>query len=324
MGDAATASRGWSGRSAAILVWVAAAVVSVLFMTLHVRGSLAFAMELRSTQLLAILQVGVAVAVSTVLFQTITGNRILSPSIMGLDALYLFCQTALVFVLGGVGYAMLDRGWKFGGEIAAMMAMSLVLFLPLLRRRSEMMLMILAGVVLGIMFRSLSSLMARLVDPNAFAVVQGASFARFGNVDPGLLALTLPLILGGCLFAWRARHVLDVLSLGRDAAVGLGVNWERWVTTLLLLVAALTACATALVGPLAFLGLLVVALAERLCQTRRHAVLLPAAAGMAILVLAGAQTLGRAGLGGGATVSVIVEFAGGLVFLALLFSRRGA
>ena len=305
------------------LIWLAAAAMALLFLTLHLRGNLGFAIQLRLTQLAAIIQVATAVAVSTVIFQTITGNRILSPSIMGLDALYLFCQTALVFALGGVGFAALPPGLKFAGEVTALMALSLLLFLPMLRRRSEMMLMILTGVVLGLLFRSLTSLMARLIDPNEFAVVQGASFASFSAIDGRLLLLTFPVVVTGCAIAWRQRHLLDVLALGRDAAIGLGVDWQRAVTGFLLLVAALTACATALVGPLAFLGLLIVAMAERLCRTRRHAVLLPAATGIALLVLTGAQALGRVGIGGGATISVIVEFVGGIVFLILLFSRRG-
>ena len=47
---------------------------------------------------------GVAIAYSTVIFQTITHNRILTPSIMGLDSLYLLVQTVVIFFLGSKSY----------------------------------------------------------------------------------------------------------------------------------------------------------------------------------------------------------------------------
>ncbi|MDP3523316.1 MAG: iron chelate uptake ABC transporter family permease subunit, partial [Hoeflea sp.] len=82
-------------------------------MTVNLRGDLWFAMELRSVRLLALMQVALSVALSTLVFQTITGNHILTPSIMGMDALYILIQTSLVFALGGLGYAGLHAEAKF-------------------------------------------------------------------------------------------------------------------------------------------------------------------------------------------------------------------
>ncbi|GLS32883.1 iron complex transport system permease protein [Mesorhizobium albiziae] len=289
-------------------------------MFVGLRGNLAFALELRAVRLLALVQVGVAIAVSTVVFQTVTANWILTPSIMGLDALYLFCQTALVFVFGGLGFASLDPRLKFFGEVALMTTLTLALLLPMLRRRFDIGLLLLTGVVLGVLFRSLSTLLARLIDPNEFAVVQAASFADFNAVRSDLLAVGLVLTSIGAVIAWRTRHTLDILALGADSAVGLGVNRSRTVAALLLLVAALVAVSTALVGPVTFLGLLVVALAERIVNSRRHPLLLPAAALTAIIVLVGGQMLLQHGLGGVSTLGVVIEFVGGAVFLVMLLA----
>ncbi|MGK6311546.1 iron chelate uptake ABC transporter family permease subunit [Neorhizobium sp. DT-125] len=297
---------------------LAALLCVAAFMTIGLRGNLGFVLGLRAAKLAALLQVSVSIAVSTVIFQTVTGNRILTPSIMGLDALYLFGQILLVFLLGGMGYAALDPQFKFGGEVLVLMALATGLLLPMLRRRVDMGLMLLAGVIFGVLFRSLHSLLARLIDPNDFAVVQGASFANFNDVRTDLLVFAAALTLVGAAIAWRARHVLDIVALGPDAATGLGVAWARTVTGLLLLVSALVAVSTALVGPVAFLGLLVVAVAERLVDTRRHAVLLPATALMAVFILVGGQTLFQHALGNSSTLGVVIEFAGGLVFLLLL------
>ncbi|WP_438751645.1 iron chelate uptake ABC transporter family permease subunit [Pararhizobium sp. O133] len=308
-----------------LIILAVIALASILaFMTLGLRGNMAFVLQLRGLKLLALLQVAVSIAISTVLFQTVTANRILTPSIMGLDALYLFGQTALVFALGGLGYASLDGGLKFGAEVLLMIALAMGLLWPLLRTRMDMSLMLLMGVTLGLLFRSLSALLSRLLDPNAFAVVQTASFANFNTLRADLTIIGTIVTLGAAVLCWRARHLLDIIGLGRETAIGLGVHWTKAATRLLLLVSVLVAVSTALVGPVAFFGLLVAALAERLMQTQRHALLLPAASFIAIIVLVGGQTILQHGLGGASTLGVVIEFAGGLLFLALLIlgSRR--
>lgn len=308
-------------RLALVGLGALALAATAAFLGLNLRGDVAFALELRGVRLLALAIVGVAVAASTVTFQTVTANRILTPAIMGLDALYVFGQTALAFVIGAYGFASLDPRLKFAGEAALMLALALALFLPLLRARMDVTLMLLSGVVLGVLFRSLSALLVRLVDPNAFAVIQGASFASFNVVRGDLLAVAGVVTLVAVVAIWRARHTLDVLALGADAATGLGLNWRRSAVGLLALTAALVAVSTALVGPIVFLGLFVVAVAERLVDTRRHAVLLPAAALVGVVTLVGGQALLQHGLGGEGALGIVVEFLGGVVFLALLIAE---
>ncbi len=311
------------GRATLALA-LAAVTAMVAFMLIGLRGDLAFALELRGMRLAALVTVAVAIAVSTVIFQTVTGNRILTPSIMGMDALYILIQSVMVFALGGVGFAALPAGLTFAGETAAMALLAAGLFLPMLRRSGDLVLMLLIGVVLGILFRSLAALVARLIDPNEFAVVQSVTHADFNTVDAALIAPCLAATVAGTALAWNWRHRLDVMALGADAAVGLGIDWRRTAVVLLLAVGGLVAVSTALVGPVAFLGLIVVALAERIVGTSRHPDMLPAAAFTAILVLVGGQTVLTHALGNAVTIGVVIELVGGVVFLALLLSRRWA
>lgn len=290
------------------------------FMGLGLRGNIGFVLELRATKLLALVQVGIAIGISTVIFQTITVNRILTPSIMGLDQLYVFGKFVLVFLFGGVGFAALDRQIVFAGEASMMIGLACLVILPMLKARIDLNLLLLAGVIFSVLFRSLSSLLARLTDPNDFAVVQGTSFANFNDVRTDLALFATVLNIAAVIIAWRSRHVLDVLALGADTATGLGVNWVRTVSALFLLVAVQVAVSTALVGPVALFGLLVVALSERIVDTRRHGILLPASALMAVIILVGGQTILQHGLGGASTLGVVIEFLGGLVFLLLLIT----
>ncbi|MGQ4273796.1 iron chelate uptake ABC transporter family permease subunit [Terrihabitans sp. B22-R8] len=290
------------------------------FMLYGLRGNLAFVLELRAVRLAALVQVAIAIAVSTVIFQTVTANRLLTPSIMGVDALYILVQTSLIFTLGGFGFSALDARLKFAGESLLLVALAVTIFVPMLRARIDMTMMLLAGVTLGVLFRSLSQFLSRMIDPNDFAVLQGSSFANFADVDAALLGVGTIVTIIACAAAWQQRHVLDIVALGADPAIGLGVEWRRTIGWMLVLVASLVAVSTALVGPVAFFGLLVAALAERIAGTRRHAVLLPAAALVAIVVLVGGQALFQHLLGGATTLGVVIEFVGGLVFLAMLIS----
>ena len=309
------------GRSmpARRLALLALALVSVSVLTIGARGNWGFVLTFRGTRFAALLVVGASIAVATVLFQTVSGNRILTPSIMGFDALFVLLQTALVFTLGGFGLSALPAGTRFGLEAALLMGAALVLFGTLLGgRRIDIHRTILTGIICGVLFRSLASFLQRLIDPNEFAVVQGSSFARFNAVETDLLGLSALLSATVLWAAWRLRHRLDVLALGRDHAVGLGVEHRRSVLVVLTLVAALVPVSTALVGPVTFFGLLVTALAHRLMGTHRHAVLLPGAALIAGIVLVGGQTVIERVLGLATTLSVPAEFLGGLVFLFLV------
>jgi iron complex transport system permease protein len=162
----------------------------------------------------------------------------------------------------------------------------------------------------------------RMIDPNEFATLQDRMFANFNTIHTQLLLPSLVVLALGTAFFWRRRHVLDVLALGRDAAVNLGVHYQRQVLQLLVVMCAMVAISTALVGPVTFFGLLVANMAYQWMGTRRHAWVLPAVVLWGcVLLLAGQVVLERV-LGFNSALSVVVEFVGGLVFIYLLM-RKG-
>ena len=221
------------GRFALLLV------SCILFMTLNVKGDWDFVLHLRLTKLAALLMVAYAVGVSTQLFQTLTNNPILTPSILGFDSLYVFLQTLLVFTLGGVGYASLPLTGKFGFELIVMMGGSLLLFYTLIKQGGrDLSRMILIGVIFGILFRSLSSLLSRMIDPEEFTAAQANMFATFNTVHSELLGIGAVVLLISAAIIWRERHRLDVYLLGRNQAINLGINYTRNTLWLLLWIAA--------------------------------------------------------------------------------------
>lgn len=282
-----------------------------------------FILGLRAPKLAGMLLVGAAIAVATMVFQTVCRNRILTPQIMGFDALYILMQTGLVAGLGVSGYAGLSLAGKFGVEVAVMAVAALLLFGTLLGRGTQdVARLVLTGVIMGVLFRSLSTFLARIIDPNAFAIVQAASFASFSGIEPKLLPVTGALCIGTIGVTLWLSPRLDVLALGRPIAISLGLAHDRLVLLALVIVAILVSVATALVGPVAFFGLLVSGLAHELAGSARHARLLPMAIVVATLMLVAGQTVFERVFGLQSTLSVVIEFAGGIFFLWLLLKGR--
>lgn len=293
-----------------------------LFLLWNLRSPVGFILSLRFTKLAALCVVGAAIGTATVLFQTIAANRMLTPGIVGFDALFVFIQTVLVLTLGGVGFAALPSLAQFGMETAVLMIAALALFSVLLRNGAEDILrLVLTGVILGVLLRGLAGLAQRLLDPSEFSIVQQATFATFGAVDKTQLAIAA-LILGVSMAgALRIARFLDMVALGRNVALPLGVDYDRVVFLALGLVALLVATSTALVGPITFLGLLASSLAHAVLPTWRHARLLPAAALIGATILVSGQFVFERLLGLQSTLTVVVEFAGGVLFLFLVLRR---
>jgi len=302
---------------------VLAVAAGVAFMTLGVRGNWGFVLEYRGRKLLGLCLVAYSIALSTVLFQTVTGNRILTPSIMGFDALFVLIRTTLVFFFGFGVLVGLPVQAQFVAEVVVLTAFAALLFNWLfLRGHRSLHLMVLVGIVFGVLFRNLSSFMQRMMDPVEFQSLQDTLFASFGRIDPTLLGASCIIVGAASLVAWRIAHSFDALMLGRERAISLGVPYRRRVATILGIIAVLVSVSTELVGPITFFGLLVVSLAHVICGDGRHRFIMPASVLVGIICLVGGQTVLERVFAFDTALSIIIEFLGGLVFILLLV--RGA
>ncbi len=298
-------------------------ITIVLFMTVGARGSWGFVLSFRGTKVLTMVLVAYAIGLSTVMFQTVMQNRILTPSIMGFDSLYVLIQTATVFLFGGLAAATVHPYIKFSIELGAMLVFSGLLCLWMFSgRHRSLHLMVLVGIVIGTLFRSMSNFMVRIIDPNEFARIQDSLFASFNSLNTDLLTVSMVIIGLATVVAWRIGHTFDVLSLGRETAINLGVPYKRTVLIILLLVTLLVSVSTALVGPVTFFGLLVANLGYLMMGTSKHRYVLPATIMLGVICLLGGQLILERVFNFTTAISVIIEFAGGLVFIILIL--RGA
>ncbi|AXH95371.1 iron chelate uptake ABC transporter family permease subunit [Ornithinimicrobium avium] len=306
-------------RTVVVALALLVAAACTAYLLYDVRGSWSYAMDLRTRQLAALLITGAAVGASSLVFQTVAGSRILTPSVMGFDALYMLIQTVIVYALGSAAFLALTPGQHFLLDAVLLTVFGWLLFTWLFRRSSRNLLMlVLVGVVLGSFFASLTSLSSRLLSPDDFLTLQDVMFASFSTADPGLLwTAGVVTVLGIAALVPLGRR-LDVVALGHDPAVTLGVPFHRTVRITLAVTTMLVAAATALVGPMLFLGLVVANLARQLVPTHRHAVLVPVAILVGVLTCVAGQLVVVHVFDLTTTLSVVVNLVGGLYFLRLL------
>ncbi|RAS79035.1 iron chelate uptake ABC transporter family permease subunit [Priestia endophytica] len=309
-----------SNRIKLLILSIAAITLISIFLFYQTGGNWDYILPRRMTKILAIVLTGYSIAVSTVIFQTITNNRILTPSILGLDSLYLLVQTVIIFVLGSMNAAVMNPNINFILSIVFMVLFTSILYKILFKKEgnNNIYFLLLVGLIFGTFFQSISSFMQVLIDPNEFLIVQDKMFASFNNVQVELLVFAGVLVILLSLYLFRFFKYLDVLGLGRDEAVNLGVPYDRVVKQLLIIVAIFISISTALVGPITFLGLLVVNIAYEMFKTYKHSYLLVGSSLISIVVLVGGLLLVERLFTFSTTLSVIINFIGGTYFLYLL------
>ncbi|MBM7583812.1 iron complex transport system permease protein [Bacillus pakistanensis] len=277
----------------------------------------------RGEKLVAIIVTGASIALATVVFQTITHNRILTPNIIGLDSLYMLIQTILIFLFGSMSQTVMNKNLNFVITIVLMILFSLLLYKFLFKREDQnIYFLLLIGLIFGTLFGSLSTFMQVLIDPNEFQIIQDRMFASFNNIQSDLLLISLILIIIVFIYFTRYLKYLDVLSLGRDEAVNLGVDYHFIVKRLLIIVAVLISISTALVGPLTFLGLIVANVAYEFLKTYRHSYFIIGSMLISIIALIGGQLIVERVFSFTTTLSVIINFTGGVYFIYLLLKEN--
>lgn len=279
--------------------------------------------ELRATGVTAMLIAAFCQAMATVAFQTVTNNRILTPSILGFESLYAAVQTGAIYLLGVAGLVALTGVPQFILQLVIMVGLAVTLYGWLLSGRfANLHLMLLIGIIVGGGLRAVSTFMQRLLTPSEFDLLTARLFGSVNNADASYFPVAIPLVIvAGAALWWRSRR-LDVLGLGREASINLGLDHRREVMVTLTLIAVLMAVSTALIGPMTFFGFLVATLAYQFCPSFSHRRIFPVAFLLGFVVLAGAYVIMRHVFYAQGVVSIIIELVGGAVFLVVIL-RKG-
>lgn len=275
----------------------------------------------RIPKVIAICLTGTSIAVSSMLFQTVTNNRILTPSILGLDSLYNFGQTLCIFAFGVDSIMMTDKKINFFASVFIMLLGTIILYKLVFKKGNNIFTLLLVGTVVGTLFKSLSSFMSVLIDPNDFIVLQSKMFASFNNINTDILFIVIIIVMCIGFYIYKDLPKLDVMLLGRESAINLGVDHDKLSKKILFIVALLVSISTALVGPITFLGILVVNLSYHLFKTYKHTYLIAGSSLISMIALVGGQFIVERILNFSSTVSIIINFIGGIYFIYLLIKQ---
>lgn len=275
----------------------------------------------RLSRYLAIILVSFVVGVSTIAFQAITNHKILTPSMLGYDSIYMLMQTVIIFVNGSL-ITTTTPSALFMASLLVMVTLSTIIFVPLLKYlKHELFTFLLIGIVLATLFRSITSFLQMVMDPNEFSVIQDRSFASFNNMNVSLIFIAYAIVVLTYLLFQKRIGELDVIALGKHQAINLGIEYDKATTDLIVMIGILIAVSTALVGPILFLGLLVVNIARSILSTYKHkSLILTSFFVGAMFILIGQFLLERL-LNNIVPLSIVINAIGGIYLLYLLIKE---
>lgn len=270
--------------------------------------------HLRLPRLLIGLLVGAALGAAGLLIQAVTRNALADPGILGVNA-----GASLGVVTALALFGQLDIHLQIvAAMIGALLAgMGVLLLSGAGTAHASPTRVVLAGVAVSAVLLSLSQLVMINSDDQVFDHYRNWVVGALEGRDLNALRSALPFVFAGLALALHASSQLDALGLGQDMGAALGVHRPRVLALSLLAIVLLAGAATAVVGPIAFLGLIAPHLARALVGSN-HQRLLRWSMLLAMFTLLLADVLGRllappADLGAGVMVALI----GGPFFVML-------
>ena len=284
-----------------------------------------YAMRLRTPKLIVMLITAFAIGGASIVFQSIINNTIVTPCLLGMNSLYTMIHTAVVFFAGTGSFLALNANASFAVDVVLMGLVATVIYGWLFQKtRHNVLYVLLIGTVLSSFFSSIQTTLTRIMDPNEYDTLLTTLVASFSNVNSEIILLSI-LLLSAVIFVLRKDlMLLDVLTLGKEQAINLGVDYDRSIRRLLLGVTLCIAVATAMVGPISFLGLIIANLARQFLKTYRHPQLILGSALFGMIVLVGGQLLVEHVFTYSIPVSVFITVGGGIYFLYLLLTAKKA
>ena len=307
----------------ALLAAVAAAAYMLVEVNFDNERLFFYALKLRTPKLIVMIITAFAIGGASLVFQSVINNTIVTPCLLGMNSLYTLIHTAVVFFAGSTSVLANNANLSFAVDLVIMGITATVIYGWLFKKTNyNVLYVLLIGTVLTSFFSSIQSTLTRVMDPNEYDNLLSTLVASFSNVNSEIIVFSV-VVLGVLIFVLRKDlALLDVITLGRQQAVNLGVDYDRTIRRLLLGVTICIAVATAMVGPISFLGLIIANLSRQLLQTFRHRQLILGSALFGTIVLVAGQLIVEHVFTYSIPVSVFITVGGGIYFLYLLLTRR--
>lgn len=277
-----------NNRIKIVIMVILAAVVIVAYMTygvkFHNEKLLRFAFRIRTPKVIAMLITAVAIGGASIVFQSIINNTIVTPCLLGMNSLYTVIHTVIVFFLGSGSILVMNSNYSFMLDLVIMGVTATVIYSYLFKKtKHNVLYVLLIGTVLTSFFSSIQSSLVRIMDPNEYDTLLTTLVASFSSINAEIIVFAIVVLVVVAVALRKELAILDVLTLGKDQAINLGVDYDRSIRRLLLGVTLYIAVATAMVGPISFLGLIIANLSRQLLLTYKHSWLIAGSAAFGII-----------------------------------------
>ena len=283
-----------------------------------------YILSLRIPTLVVMLIAAAAIGSATMIFQSIINNRIVTPCLLGMNSMYTLVHTTVVFAAGSGSVLATNSNLSFAVDLLVMAIAATFVYSYMFRKtRNNVLYVMLIGTVLSSFFGSIQSTMIRMMDPNEYDALLTTLVADFNNVNVEVIVFSILLLIGLVIVLWKDLKLLDVITLGREMAINLGVDYNRTVRRLLLGVVLCIAVATAMVGPISFLGLMIANLARQLVKTHKHHQLITGSVLLGMAAMIGGQMISQHLFHYEVPISTFITIGGGIYFLYLLLFKKG-
>ncbi len=281
-----------------------------------------YSMKIRIPKIIAIVITAFAIGAASIVFQTVINNRIVTPCLLGMNALYTLTHVVLVFIVGTSSIIVANGNISFAIDFVVMVVVAFFIYGFMFKKtKYNVLYILLIGTVLASLFSSIQSTLVMIMDPTDYEITLQSLVASFENIDSSIMIMAVALLAAVALLLINDIRVLDVMSLGKQQAINLGVDYDRSVNRLLLGVTAYIAVATAMIGPISFLGLIIANLARELLRTYRHWQLIIASSLFGVIILSLGELLVEQAFNMSVPISVFISLIGGAYFLYLILRQ---
>ncbi len=276
-------------------------------------------LQIRGPRVIAALLVGASLAAAGAAYQNLFRNPLVSPDILGVSAGAAVGAVLGIFLSLGI---VATQSMALAGGLAAVAMVYVVA--RAVRGHDPLLVLVLAGVVLGSLLGAFVALMKYLADPyNQLPAITFWLLGSLASVDPRDLWVAGPLMLAGLLPLWLLRWRINVLSLDDEEARALGVSTTRIRLAVIVGATLMTSAAVAISGVIGWIGLVIPHFA-RLITGPDFSRLLPVSVLLGAGFLVAVDTLARCIANIEVPLGVLTAFIGTPLFLwQLMTARRG-
>ena len=275
-----------------------------------------------ATSLFAMIVSAVLIAIVSQVFQTITSNRVITPSMIGFDSIFIASQAIIILFSDKFRVLHSNPYLNFLFSSVLMVSVSVLMYVAILRKnRNNLYLLLLLGIIISSIVRSITNYIEVILKPQEFQSLKAATSVTITNMNTKIIYLAAFIMIIVMYKLIKSRHELDVMLLNQDNATSLGVDYNQRLKVYLMYISIAMSVTTALIGPITFLGLIAVNISKEITKDYRHSVIFITSSMIAVFLLVFGQSIVEL-LRYSTPVTVLINLIGGIYMIYLIIKEN--